>query len=314
KAKDLLHGGVPDRDDAPYGLPMDPESASFSYTVFMIPTPVTRYLDAIAYGPGYIYDGNEVTQSASDDQAYTVVWSFDEELGVVDSFQIKNAGGTTIFHIILMEFKFEPETAFEWEVTIVDDTGLEEVLDTDWVTNIWGLFGPGCDETGAKMKFNVQDITLDGDLWLFEYDLWWWTTDPYGVAPNITTGYSLFSNPELGSWGTWIWITPYLPDYYLTGRAYGVGYELDGLTVRQNITDLEDFQIIYTYDAIWGVFNTVQLVNDESTVLFEYQLISVEPPPGEEGIPGFDMLFIICSVFLMIGLISVISIRKKIKN
>lgn len=314
KAKDLLHGGVPDRDNAPYTLPMDPEGVSFTYTLFMIPTPIIRYLDALSYSPGYSRDDNEVTLDATDDQDYTVVWQFDEDLGVVDSFRIKNAAGTTIFHIILMEFKWDPGTAFEWEVTAVDDTELENVLGTDWEANIQTYFGAGCNETGATMKFATEDIHLVTNLWDFDYDIWLWTSSPYAVTPDTSDTYGLFCNPEEGFWGSWMWIVPYIPDYYLAGRGYTVGTALDGLTVTQNATDIEDYQFVYTYDAVWGVFNTVQLLNNESTVIFEYQLISVEPPPGGDGIPGFDVIFLISSAILMIGLISIISLRKKIKS
>jgi hypothetical protein len=312
KAKESLHGGVPDRDDTLYNLPMDPEGVTYHYSLFMVPTPVVRYLELLSYGPGYTNDGNEVTRSTSDEQSYSVVWSYDEDLGVVDSFRIKNAAGTTIFHIILMEFKWDPGTAFEWEVTVVDDTGLEDVLGVNWESDIETFFGTGCGETGATMKFVCEDIHLVSNLWDFDYDIWLWTTSSYAATPDSSDTYGLFCNPEEGLWGSWMWIVPYLPDYYLAGRAYGGTTALDGLTVTQNATDIEDYQFVYTYDAIWGTFDTVQLVNTESTVIFEYQLISVETPPGG-GIPGFEPFFVISSAILMIGLISLNFLRKKNK-
>jgi hypothetical protein len=313
KAKELLHGGVPDRDDVLYNLPMDPEGITFHYSLFMIPIPVIRYLELLTFSAGYSNDGNKVTRTTTDDQEYTVVWQYDEDLGVVDSFQIKNAAGTTIFHIILMEFKWDPGTAFEWEVTVVDDTRLEDVLGVDWESNIQTFFGTGCNEIGATMKFATEDINLEGNLWNIDYDIWLWTTSSYANTPDSSDTYGLYCNPEDGNWGSWMWIVPYLPDYYLAGRTYVGTTALDGLTVTQNATDVEDYQILYTYNAVVGAFDTVQLVNNESTVLFEYQLISVEPPPGGDGIPGFDTFFVISSAILMIGLISIIYVRKKIK-
>jgi hypothetical protein len=315
KAKDLLHGGVPDRDDGPYALPMDPESFSFTYSLFIIPTPVERYLDAVSYSAGYTHDGNEVTRATSDDEAYTAIWTFDEELGVVDSFQIKNSGGTTIFHIILMEYKLDPGTSFEWEVTELNEAGLEAVLDTDWETNIQSDFGSGCNELGAKMKKQFDGgVELLGDLWYLEHSEWDWTMGSFAVDPDLTSSsYGVYCNPEGNFWGTWMWFVPFPADYYLIGRLYNTPFELNYLTVTYNRTDLQDYQTVYTYDLIFGVFDTVQILDNESTVVFEYQLVTAELPPGG-GIPGYDTLIMVSSVFLMIGLISVISIRKKFKN
>ena len=72
-------------------------------------------------------------------------------------------------------------------------------------------------------------------------------------------------------------------------------------------------QTVYIYDLIFGVFDTVQIRDNESTVVFEYQLVTAELPP-DGSIPGYDTLIMVSSVFLMIGLISIISIRKKIKK
>lgn len=143
---------------------------------------------------------------------------------------------------------------------------------------------------------------------------WYWTKDSYAIDPNITFGLAVYCNPEDGLWGSWMWITPFPPEYYLLGRGYGGNTKLEYLTVTQNATDVQDFQILYTYDLFLGVYSRVQLLNNQSTVLFEYQLVSVESPPGGL-ISGFDTLFVISSAFLMIGLISLISIRRrKIKN
>ena len=307
KAKDLLHGGVPDRDDGPYVLPMDPESFSFTYTLFIIPTPVERYLDAISYSAGYTHDG---------DEAYTAIWTFDEGLGVVDSFQIKNSGGTTIFHIILMEYKLDPGTSFEWEVTELNEAGLEAVLNTDWEANIQSDFGSGCNESGAKMKKRFDGgVELRGDLWYLDHSEWDWTMDSFGINPNLTSSsYGVFGNPEGSFWGPWMWFAPFPSDYYLIGRLYNTAFELNYLTVTYNRTDLQDYLTVYTYDLIFGVFDTVQILDNESTVVFEYQLVTADLPPGGGGIPGYDPLVMVSSVFLMIGLISVISIRKKFKN
>lgn len=315
KPKALLHGGVPDRDDAPYNLPMDPEGVSFSYTLFMIPTPVIMYLDLLSYTAGYSHDGNEVSRTTSDDEEYTVEWVYDEGLGVVDSFLIKNSAGSTIFQIILMEFKFEPETTFEWEVTKLDNAGLEDVLGVDWETNIQSYFGGDCNETGVKMKRSFNSVNLVTNLWYVDYSQWYWTKDSYAIDPNFTSSYSVFCNPEDGLWGSWMWLVPFPSEYYLLGRGYGGNTKLEYLTVTQNATDVQDFQFLYTYDLLLGVYSRAQLINNESTVLFEYQLVSVEDPPGGGLISGFDTFFVISSVFLMIGLISLISIRRrKIKN
>ncbi len=315
KAKDLLHGGVPDRDDGPYALPMDPESFSFTYSLFIIPTPVERYLDAVSYSAGYTHDGNEVTRATSDDEAYTAIWTFDEGLGVVDSFQIKNSGGTTIFHIILMEYKLDPGTSFEWEVTELNEAGLEAVLDTDWEANIQSDFGSGCNELGAKMKKRFDGgVELLGDLWYLDLSEWDWTMGSFAVDPDSTSSsYGVFCNPEDGFWGTWMWFAPFPADYYLIGRSYTTPFELTYLTITYNRTDLQDYQTVYIYDLVFGVFDTIQILDNESTVVFEYQLVTAELPP-DGGIPGYDTLIMVSSVFLMIGLISVISIRKKIRN
>jgi hypothetical protein len=294
---------------------MDPESFSFTYSLFIIPTPVERFLDAISYTAGYTHEGNEVTQATSDDEVYTVIWTFDEGLGVVDSFQIKNSGGTTIFHIILMEYKLDPGTSFEWEVTELNEAKLEAALDTNWEADIQAYFGSGCNELGAKMKKRFDgNLRLLGDLWYLNHSEWDWTTSSFGINPNSTSSsYGVFCNPENGFWGTWMWFVPFPSDYYLIGRSYNTAFELDYLTVTHNITDLQDFQVVYTYDLIFGVFDTVTIFDNESTVAFEYQLVTAELPPGA-AIPGYNTPVIAWSLFLIIGLISIISIRKKLKN
>jgi len=314
KAKESLHGGAPDRDDVLYNLPMDPEGCTFHYSLFMIPTPVIRYLDLLTYAAGYSHDGNEVSRTTSDDEEYTVEWVYDEGLGVVDSFLIKNSAGSTIFQIILMEFKFEPGTTFEWEVTKVDATGLEEVLGADWETNIQSNYGSGCNETGAKMKRSFNSVSLT-TTWDVAFSQWYWTKDSYAIDPNFTSSYGVYCNPEDGLWGSWMWLVPFPSEYYLLGRGYGGNTKLEYLTVTVNATDVQDYQFVYTYDPLLGVYSRAQLLNNESTVLFEYRLVSVEGPSGGGLIPGFDTFFVISSVFLMIGLISLISIRRrKIKN
>lgn len=313
KDKELLHGSTPDRNDAPYNLPMDPEGVAFTYSLFMIPTPVVRYLDLLTYDTGYTHDANVVRRSTSDELSYNVVWTFDEGLGVVDSFQIRNSAGSTIFQIILMEIKLPPETTFEWEVTKVDETGLEAVLGTDWEANIQSSFGSGCNETGAKSKRIYDNVTLPSSTWYIYYRQWYWTRGAYDAVPNVTSSTSLFCNPEDGFWGAWMWMIPFPAEYYLLGRGYVAGTKLETLTVTQNATDVQDYQFVYTYDAILGVFSKVQLLDNVSTVVFEYQLVSVEAPP-DGFIPGYDTILIVSSIFLMVGFISLITLKRKFKK
>ncbi|MFX0148543.1 MAG: hypothetical protein ACFE8E_12465, partial [Candidatus Hodarchaeota archaeon] len=312
KDKELLHGGVPDRDDVWYNLPMDPTGNTWNPSVWMIPTPVVTYLEELSYFAGTSASGSTITVSSSDVESYEAIYTFDEDLGVTDLFQIKNSLGTVIFEVILMEFSFPAGSEFEWRVTKLNDVELENVLGGTWETDIESFFGPGCTEVGVKMKRHVTDILLSGNLWYLYTDVWDWTSHSYGSEPNYTTSFGLYCDPEDGFWGGWMWVTPFPPYYYLVGRSYAPGSQLSGLVVTQNNTAVEDYQLKYTYDAILGILKTVQLLNDESIVIFEYRLVSAAVSPG--GIPGFDTFLIISSVFLMVGLISLISIRKRIKN
>lgn len=124
---------------------------------------------------------------------------------------------------------------------------------------------------------------------------------------KTTTSVGLFCDPEDGAWGSWMWGVPYPAYYYLVGRSYSPGTELSGLIVTQNGTDIEDYQLKCMYDEILGVYKTVQLLNDESTVIFEYQLISAT---AEDGIAGYDLFILISTVFLVIGFVSIIFYRK----
>jgi len=311
KDKELLHGGVPDRDDVWYNLPMDPTGNTWNPSVWLVPTPVVTYLEELSYLGGTSASGNIITLSSSDVESYEAIWTFDEDLGVTDLFQIKNSLGAIIFEVILMEFKFPVESEFEWKVTKLNAVELENVLGVTWESDIQSFFGSGCNEIGVKMKRKVNNIDLGGTLWYLTTDVWDWTQN-FAIEPNYTTSYGLYCDPEDGAWGGWMWCVPYPPYHYLVGRSYLPGSQLSGLVATQNNTAVEDFQLKYIYDDILGIFKTVQLLNDESTAIFEYQLVSAVAPPG--AIPGFDIFYIISSVVLMTGLISLIIIRKKVKN
>jgi hypothetical protein len=310
KDKELLHGVSPDRDDTWYNLPMDPTGLMWNPSLWMIPTPVATYLEELAWGAGINALGNIVTLSDTDVELFEAIWTYDEDLGVTDLFQIKNSAGTTIFEIILQKFIFPVGTEFEWEVTKLDAVELENVLGVNWDSDIQSILphGPDCDQLGDKMKRKITEITLSGNLWYVYYDWWYWTTTGYSVEPNTTYSTGFFCDPEDGAWGGWMWCAPYPAYYYLVGRSYAPGTELSGLTVTQNGTDIEDYQLKCIYDEILCVYKTVQLLNDESTVIFEYRLISVV---AEDGIiPGYDLFILISTMFLVIGFVSIIFYRK----
>ena len=309
--EDSLFGGLPDRDDIWYQLPMDPEGKSFHYSLFIIPTPVVRYLEELSYLAGYSASGNTVTRLDTDIEHYEVIWVYDEDLGVVDLFQIKNTADQVIFEVWLLEFKIPISTEFEWEVTILKEAGLEGVYGPDWENNLQSAFGTNCNQTGAKFKRNITDINLEEDLWQVSFSQWDWTTLAFGSIPNLTTSYSLYCDPQDGFWGSWMWLTPFPPHYYLVGRGYLGGTELSDLTVIQNATDVQDYQMIFNYDEILGVFNIVQIVDNTSIVVFEYRLTTaIVPSGGGGGIPGYNLFISISTLFLLISFISLISIKK----
>ncbi len=309
KDKELLHGLLPDRDDVTYGLPMDPTGLFWNPSVWLIATPVVTFLEELSYSAGTSASGNIVTETNADVEAYEAIWTYDENLGVTDLFQIKNSAGDTIFEVILLEFKIPVGSEFEWKVTKLNTGELENVFGGSWEIDIQSLFGTDCNQLDAKMKRKINDITLDGNLWYVYYDVWDWTTISFSAEPSYTTGTGLYCDPEDGSWGSWMWFVPVPAYYYLVGRSYPAGTELSGLTVTQNGTAIEDFQIKCTYDEILGIYKTVQLLNDENTVIFEYNLISAKADK-DEVIPGYDLYVLISTAFLVIGFASIIFYRK----
>jgi len=304
--KDTLFESLPDRDNVAYNLPMDPEGVYFHYSLFLIALPVVRYLEELSYPAGYSASGNTVTRSHSDLENYEAVWVYDEELGVTDLFQIKNSAGHVIFEVWLLEFKIPLGIEFTWEVTKVNAAGLESIFGVDWQTNLQSWFGTDCNQNGAKLRRTITDIDLDGDLWYVYFNQWDWTNLPLGVTPDFTSSYGLFCDPQDGLWGSWMWIAPFPPYYYLVGRSYGLGAKLSDLVVTLNSTDVQDFQVKFTYDGILGVFKTVQVLDDTSTVVFEYRLISA----AGGGIPGYNLHISMSTLVLLIGFISIISIKK----
>ncbi|MCK4286584.1 MAG: hypothetical protein KAX18_10300 [Candidatus Lokiarchaeota archaeon] len=93
------------------------------------------------------------------------------------------------------------------------------------------------------------------------------------------------------------------------GCGYILSNKLSDLTVTRNLTDIQDFQIIYEYDEILGVYNTVQLLDDTSTVIFEWSLMTVTVSTSG-GIPGYSPYIFISTMILFIGFISIVSIKK----
>lgn len=304
--EDSLFGGIPDRDNVGYNLPMDPEGVDFHYSLFLIALPVVRYLEELSYPAGYSASGNTVTRSHSDLENYEAVWVYDEELGVADLFQIKNSAGHVIFEVWLLEFKIPLGTEFTWEVTKVNEAGLEGVFGIDWEANLQSLFGTDCNQNGAKLKRTITDIDLDGDLWYISFEQWDWTITAFGGTPDLIDDYGVFCDPQGGFWGSWMWLAPFPPHYYLVGRGYFLGTELSDLTVTQSDTDVQDYQVKFTYDAILGVFKTVQILDNTSIVVFEYRLISAVGG----GIPGYNLHISLSTLILLIGFISIISIKK----
>lgn len=309
KDKELLHGLSPDRDDVAYNLPMDPTGILWNPSVWLIATPVVTFLEECSYYAGTSASGNIVTESNTDVEAFEAIWTYDENLGVTELFQIKNSAGDTIFEVILLEFKIPVGSEFEWKVGKLNTGELENVFGVSWETDIQSLFGTDCNQLDAKMKRKINDITLDGSLWYVYYDVWDWTANSFSSEPNYTAGTGLYCDPEDGFWGSWMWFVPVPAYYYLVGRSYYAGTELSGLTVIQNNTAIEDFQIKYIYDEILGIYKTVQLLNDENTVIFEYNLISAKA--DKDGvIPGYDLYILISTTFLIIGFSSIIFYRK----
>jgi len=306
---DSLHGGVPDRDDVSYNLPMDPEGLFFHYSLFLIPTPVVTYLEELSFLAGYSASDNTVTRSDTDLEDYEVKWFYNEDLGVTELFQIKNSADVVIFEVILLKFHIPDGTEFTWEVTKLSEAGLEGALGTDWETNLQGYFGTDCNQIGAKLKRNISNVRLVGTLWYVDYSEWYWTTSTFNSNPNFTSSYSLFCDPQAGTWGSWMWLTPFPPHYYLVGRSYIASNELSDLTVTRNLTDIQDFQITYEYDEILGVFNTVQLLDNISTVVFEWSLMTVTVSTSG-GIPGYSPYIFISTMILLIGFVSILSIKR----
>ncbi|MFX1418189.1 MAG: hypothetical protein ACFE9N_04620 [Promethearchaeota archaeon] len=305
--EDVLFDALPDRDNVGYSLPMDPEGVAFHYSLFLIATPVIRYLETISYPAGYSASGNTVTRSHSDVANYEAVWVYDEELGVTELFQIKNSVGNVIFEVWLMEFKIPVGTEFTWEVTTLNEVGLEGVFGPDWEANLQSWFGTDCNQAGAKLKREITEINLFGNLWSVSFNQWDWTTSAFGSNPDLTDTYGLFCNPQDGFWGSWMWLVTFPPHYYLVGRSYSAGVELSGLVVTLNVTDVQDFQVKFTYDAILGVFNTAQVFDNTTTLVFEYRLISAVTGGG---IPGYDLFISLSTIILLIGFISIVSIKK----
>jgi len=306
---DSLYGGVPDRDDVSYNLPMDPEGSTFHYSLFLIPTPVVTYLEELSFPLGYSASGNTVTRSDTDLEDYEAKWFYNEDLGVTELFQIKNSADAVIFEVILLKFQIPDGTEFTWEVTKFSEAGLEGVYGPDWESNLQSYFGPDCNQTGAKLKRNVSDVRLVGTLWYVDYSEWYWTTSTFNSNPNFTSSYALYCDPQDGLWGSWMWLTPFPPHYYLVGRGYGGTNDYSDLIVTQNMTDVQHYQITYEYDEILGVFKTVQLLDNTSTVVFEWRLKTVTISTGG-GIPGYSPNILISTMILFIGFVSIVSIKK----
>jgi hypothetical protein len=298
---------LPDRENVYYNIPMDPEGATFHYSVFIIPTPVVTFLEELSYDPGYSASGNMVTYQDSGGD-YEVIWIYDENLGVVEVFQIKDSGGDVVFEIMLLEFKLPENTEFTWRVTTLNEARLEDILGGDWELNLQSLFGVNCNASGAELKRTLLEYDLGGDLWYVSFNIWFWTTSAFTSEPDSILSYGLFSNPQDGFWGPWMWLVPIPAHYYLVGRQYDPDIEVSDLTITAESTDIEDYQLVCIYDEILGVLKIVQLRDDSNNVVYEYRLTSAISSEG--GIPGYDLYILVSTIALLIGFISILSIKK----
>ncbi|MFX0073850.1 MAG: hypothetical protein ACFE96_00295 [Candidatus Hermodarchaeota archaeon] len=305
---EMYYATLPDRDDVTYNLPMDPEGLTFHYSLFIIPTPVVTYLEVLSYDPEYSASDNAVTLSSTADEDFEAFWLYDENLGVTELFQIKNSNGDVIFEVCLLEFKLPEDTEFTWQVVTLNEARLEDIFGGNWESDLQGLFGNDCNETGAQLRRTVLEYDLYGDLWYVNFDQWSWTTSTFASEPDMTSSYGLYSNPQDGYWGPWMWLVPLPAHYYLVGRQYGVDSELSDLTVTIDSTDIEDYKLICIYDDILGVLKIVQLRDDSNQLVFDYRLTSAIVP--DDGIPGYNLYIFVSTLTLLTGFISILLIKK----
>lgn len=306
------YGAVPNATRFTYTINMDPDDFTFGDDTIMVPTPVDRYLSSIKYNTNYEQiSSNEVQLLRGYSQVMSFIWDFDENLGIMSRFRIKNFSSILIFDMKLMKINIPIDKQFEWKVNTLDQDRLEDVLGPNWAIDIQNTFGVGCNNLGASLKRQIGKIDLNGSFWEFEYKEWYWSSSSFPLLPDMSSKYLLNANSENSSWGSWMWLIPSPSEYYLSGLNYSSNSLVNSQTITSNYTDVENYQIKYYYDTNLGTYRTVQLVDEQNLVLFEFRLVQAQ---NQAIIPGYDLTLTIGVVFLITGLLSIAFYKKKSKS
>ena len=211
---------------------------------------------------------------------------------------------------------FEIGDYFEYFCTKRDSTELNNTFGANWLTDLGSLFWftgySAPSSIGEKTRIQIEDISNGSTFWTFVLDGWNWTSEAFNYSAPIQddVNYGLPLNASTAIFNPSVWLLALPVDGYIAEIIYTSGYYGIGNGIFYNGTDVGDYQIGWVYDDDTGVVKNWWIKNEAEDIIFE--ISPPEPPPGEDAISGFDTLIAISSVFLAIGLIYIISIRKKI--
>ncbi|MFX0155564.1 MAG: hypothetical protein ACFE9Q_13665 [Candidatus Hodarchaeota archaeon] len=234
-----------------------------------------------------------------------------------------------------------------WKVKTVHAGALNDIFGLTWLTTIELTFGTGASVVNARMKTKVVSVNSSSqynpgigliDVCEIKIDWWYWTTEPFGVAPNMTNFPSyIFMHPEnLTTYCIFLGVAipafagnvsernaaPYLNAIpvpaatFLSELLWDSDYEIQGTTVTHTVTPvylgwygnyLVECVETWRYSSQYGTFLGYKLVHNNGTTAYETVLETAAP-----AIPGFELSIVIgASMGIIISLIFIVMKKKR---
>jgi hypothetical protein len=243
--------------------------------------------------------------------------------------------GTYMFHGVAGDTKI-------LKVRTADNSSLNDLFGSSYVSVLQTAFGVGCLEVGAQKKSLVTAVDISAVDPFFGYpaanyttDNWKWTTGAFPSSPddgsgiNVTSLYNphnitaivnyVFSqNVTLQNAAIYFAQLPTPVDQYLGAIVWAPKWQNVGNTVVHNAEQgdygvlptfalfqyLQNCTEIWTYDTTYGAWIGYQILDNTGAVIYEFSIELPQIP----AIPGFEI-----PILLGVAAIGIIYVIKKRK-
>lgn len=231
-----------------------------------------------------------------------------------------------------------------WKVKTIHKGALTDIFGVNWSSAIESSFGPGSNETGARMKTTVTFVNSSFsydfglgpfDICLILSNLWTWTTQDFVITPDVPNAPTwIFMHPEnLTAYCQAISFStrnvsqllayPFLNGIpipaatFLSELIWDNDYSVKGTTVTHDVTPPYIglggiYSVVCTetwrYSSSYGTFLGYKLVHNNGTIAYE----TILETPSKGGISGFEIpLLLGASIGVVVSLIYVVMRKKR---